>query len=320
MSMLYQNVLNLCSCDNTAVKRSDKRRKSITLPASCSIYLRTITQLADKKKKRKSVKFPTTVLMQQAIMDGDVQEMKQLIGDYGSRVASECEPSGLPPVMRCVFESQLAPLRLLVEAGADLAAEDSENWTVLHVAAAMDDLDAANFVLQHCKHNLTQVRNVDGERPIDLAESTEMAKLLLHADLKTAQVETLEEEQNSESEAAILGLVQEHYHKNGNCRALDAVMKSSTCYDSLLHLAASKNYPRLASFLLRHRVGALEARDRRGWTPLHTAAYYSCVDVTLLLVQHDASVHSLANSYERASDLTTHELIRLILQEESLAL
>ena len=186
MSMLYQNVLNLCSCDNTAVKRSDKRRKSITLPASCSIYLRTMTQLADKKKKRKSVKFPTTVLMQQAIMDGDVQEMKQLIGDYGSRVASECEPSGLPPVMRCVFESQLAPLRLLVEAGADLAAEDSENWTVLHVAAAMDDLDAANFVLQHCKHNQTQVRNVDGERPIDLAESTEMAKLLLHADLKTA--------------------------------------------------------------------------------------------------------------------------------------
>ena len=33
----------------------------------------------------------------------------------------------LPPVMRCVFEGQMAPLLLLVAAGADLAARDSEN-------------------------------------------------------------------------------------------------------------------------------------------------------------------------------------------------
>ena len=37
----------------------------------------------------------------------------------------------------------MAPLRLLVAAGANLASQDSENWTVLHVAATMDDMDAA---------------------------------------------------------------------------------------------------------------------------------------------------------------------------------
>ena len=315
--MLYLNLFNLRSSDSGTTKNVDKRRKSVTLPISCSQYLRTMTQLSEKKRKRKTVKFPSAVLMQQAIMDGDVQEMKQLIGDFGSRVASECEPSGLPPVMRCVFEGQLAPLRLLVEAGADLAAQDSESWTALHVAAAMDDVDAAKFIVNTCRHNLTQVRNVDGERPIDLAESTEMATLLLEADLNTFNIDGVQEESHSgESEVAVLTLVHEHFQKNGNCQALNAVMKSNTCYGSLLHLAASKNYPRLASYLLTHRICDLEMRDRRGWTPLHTAAYYNSLDVAILLVQNGASVHSLANSYEKASDLTNHQLIHVLLQEE----
>ena len=65
--------------------------------------------------------------------------MKWLIIDNGKEVVNRLEPTGLPPVMRCVFEGQIAPLLLLVAAGGDLAALDSENWTVLHVAASMDD-------------------------------------------------------------------------------------------------------------------------------------------------------------------------------------
>ena len=64
--------------------------------------------------------------------------MKWLITDNGKEVVNGLEPTGLPPGMRCVFEGQMAPL-LLVAAGGDLAALDSENWTVLHVAASMDD-------------------------------------------------------------------------------------------------------------------------------------------------------------------------------------
>ena len=297
--------------------QSQKRTRPFSFPDSLSLC--SLTQLSHDKKKviRKKVKFPSAVLMQQAIMDGDLQEMKQLIGEYGSRVAVDPEPSGLPPVMRCVFESQLAPLRLLVEAGADLAVQDSEHWTTLHVAAAMDDLEAAKYVLGHCSRCLTQVRNVDGQRPIDLAESTAMARLLFEADLKLFDVDKLEEPKDSEeSDLTVLGLVREHFTNNGNCHALNTVIQTRTSHDSLLHLAASKNYLRLASYILKHKICHLETRGKKGWTPLHAAAYHNSLDVTLLLIQNGASVHSLANSYERPSDLTSHELIHALLQEE----
>ena len=74
----------------------------------------------EKKQQKKSVKFPPNILMQQAITDGDVQEIKQLIINYGKEVVNAPEPTGLPSVMCCIFEGQLAPLELLVAAEADL--------------------------------------------------------------------------------------------------------------------------------------------------------------------------------------------------------
>ena len=93
-----------------------------------SLDLSTLTQISEcerkqqrkKKQQIKSVKFPPNILMQQAITDGDVQEMKQLIIKYGKEVVNAPEPTGLPPIMRCIFEGQMAPLQLLVAALADL--------------------------------------------------------------------------------------------------------------------------------------------------------------------------------------------------------
>jgi ankyrin repeat protein len=312
MTTLYQNLLNFQSNSGPAKAVDGRgRRSSISLPVTaCAQYIGRLTQ---KKKPKRSVKFPMSVVMQQAIMDGDVQEVKQILEERGSCVANQREPGGLYPAMRCVFESQLDALKVLVEAGADLSAHDDEEWTVLHVASCMDDLDAARFVLNQCKRNLTHVRNVDGERPIDLAESADMARLLLEADLRSRETAA-----TTDGESAILALVRDHHSKNGDCQALDEAMQSGTSYDSLLHLAAGKNYPRLAAYLLQSKISQLEARDKKGRTSLHTAAYFNSIDIVLLLVQSGASTHSLTNSYEKASDLTTHGLIHSILQEEYL--
>ena len=131
---------------------------------------------ADTQRRR--VRFTSPVLMQQAITEGDVEEIKQLISTHGSEIVSCREPSGLTPVMRAVFESQTECLKLLVEEGADLTAKDDELWTPLHVAAAMDDVEAAEFIIDACNVNLIWAATQEGHRPLDLAESSEMAKLL----------------------------------------------------------------------------------------------------------------------------------------------
>ena len=311
-----KSILKKPTSKSGSLKRSTKRRpRPFSFPLPRSLNLRSLTQVSsDEKKKRKSVRFPSNILMQQAITVGDVQEMKQLISEHGSGVISKPDPSGLPPIMRCVFESQMAPLRLLVEAGADLAARDDENWTVLHVAASMDDEEAAKFILHHSKQCLTQIRNMDGERPIDLAESTDVARLLLEADLARNELETTSKA--GQEELAILKLVHCHFERNRNIRDLNAVVQSSMSCDSLLHMAASENYPKLASYLLSHSLCELEAKDRRGWTPLHTATYHGSLDMVLLLIECGASVTSLTTNLEVAFDLTQNKLISTALREE----
>ena len=82
-----------------------------------------------------------------------------------------------------MFEGDSDALKMLIDAGADISLCDPEDWNVLHVAAAMDDYEAAELILCSYKDidSLVNRENMLGERPIDLAESIEMARLLLHA-------------------------------------------------------------------------------------------------------------------------------------------
>ena len=248
-----------------------------------------------------------SILLQQAITEGDMTEINQLISEHGNKVM-ELEPSGLPPVMRAVFEGQVEALKL-VENGAELSTQDPEGWNVLHVAAAMDDIEAATYVLHCCKYNLTQIRNLDGQRPMDLAESPDMAKLLLHADLADLRIEIETAKVKEMNEASLLSVVRTQYEQGADINSLQAMLQQHTQFDTLLHLAATKNYPRLAKYILKHKLVDKDFRDRYGWTPLHTTAYHCSVDLTILLLEFGASNNALTNSYEKASDLTEHELI-----------
>ena len=298
-----------------SVLKKNNKRKSATLPAT--FYTIRVEQPAVVPTK-KGVHFPVSVLLQQAITEGDRKEINQLLKDYGNMVVEEREPSGLPPVMRAVFEGQLECLKMLVQAGAELTATDPEGWNVLHVAAAMDDMEAAKFVTQACNEQLTQVRNVDGQRPIDLAESPDVARFLLYADLQDMRLNATTNSKDSEStnESQLLQTVREHYEANADCDFLNVMLQSQTEFDSILHLAAAKNFPRLAYYTLKHQIVDSNSRDRIGWTPLHVAAYYGSVDVLLLLIEFGASIHSITNSYEKSSDLSDHDLILDILTEE----
>ena len=129
--------LLILSLMNQQKLSNEKRRHSVV--SLCYNY-------EQKKTSRKGVHFPVSILLQQAITEGDLTEINQLINQHGNKVVMELEPSGLPPVMRAVFEGQVEALKLLVENGAELSTQDPEGWNVLHVAAAMDDIEAATYM------------------------------------------------------------------------------------------------------------------------------------------------------------------------------
>ena len=319
-SMYMSNIImTSVPCRTGEIKSKEKslRRRSVNLPISRPSYLETKAVVAPPR--RKGVHFPVSVLLQQAITEGDLAEVKQLIKDYGNIVVEEREPSGLPPVMRAIFEGQLESLKLLVSNGAELTTTDPEGWTALHVAAAMDDLEAATFVISSCNEPMTCIRNADGQRPVDLAESPEMARFLLKSDLNDLRIDntTLSKSSDIDStEMSVLKTVRDHYESNQDVEFLNVMLQSQTEFDTLLHLAAAKNYTRLAYYVLKHQLVDPDVRDREGFTPIHIAAFNSSVDVVLLLIEYGASIHTLTNSYEKTSDLTDNELILEILHEE----
>lgn len=313
--MFLNNMIMATGPSRSNIKSKDKRRRSVTLPISRPSYLESATATP----RRKGVHFPVSVLLQQAITEGDLLEVKQLIKDYGNIVVEEREPSGLPPVMRAIFEGQLESLKLLVGNGADLTTTDPEGWTALHVAAAMDDIEAATFVISACNEPLTCIRNADCQRPVDLAESPEMARLLLKSDLNDLRIDMNSSPNKSSTddvEGSILQTVRDHYESNQDVEFLNVMLQSQTEFDTLLHLAAARNYTRLAYYVLKHQLVDPDVRDREGFTPIHIAAFNCSVDIVLLLIEYGASIHALTNSYEKTSDLTDNELILEILHEE----
>ena len=117
-----------------------------------------------------------------------------------------------------------------------------------------------------------------------------MIRLLIDTHLR----EGAHEAQYYENEAAILALfnIEKHSAKSTDYKVVnDALANSTNNYDSLLHLAASKNYLKLALYLFSHSMCELERRDRRGHTALQTATQHKSVDVILLLIQGGASMH-----------------------------
>ena len=298
-----------------------KRRQSLpALPSYFAVILSKKKRSA--KKERKEVTFPVGVVLQQVISEGEVEELKEILEKEGNHAVEERDPNGVPPIVRAIIENQMDCLKVLLAAGANLMIEDPEEWNAFHVASAMDNIDAVKMILesggQH--RGITQSRNVNGDRAIDLAESLEMARFLLHADLAEFRLDCANVEKHTsyteKSEAQVLQFVMDYFKIHSNPITLNDILKEKTSYSSLLHLAATKNYSRLADCICMNFSPSLELRDNRGWTALHTAAYYNNLDMALFLVEKGANVHTITRSYQKPLDLTEHELIQCLMEEQ----
>ena len=259
----------------------------------------TLTTLKAAKAKKR-VSFPVNIVLQQAITDGDKEEVKKTCKLHGKNVLDLKDPTGMPLLLRAIFEDQIECFQLMVNEGADLLVTDEEGWNALHVAVSLEDMDAIELILQH-KPELINSRTIDGMRPINVCESNEVCAYLLQAEvnfLKAKASHTTSDCKKEELE--LLNIVMKADEQDE--RSTRQIRQSA------LHLAAAKNYLGLAYYMLQNKLVTVDYQDYEEWTALHLAALHSSMDVLVLLIQYGASSDRITNCYKTPVDLTDDEL------------
>ena len=266
--------------------------------------LKTLTSLNTSystAKAKRNVTFPVNVMLQQAITDGDNEEIKNIISRHGKNVLDLKDPTGMPLLLRAIFEDQTECFQLMVNEGADLLAADQEGWNALHVAVSLEDIDAIELLLQH-KPELINSRTIDGLRSINVCESNEVCAYLLQAEVKFLKTRSSWErpENSKKEELELLNIIMKATKQDErNIRQIRQIA---------LHLAAAKNYLGLAYYMLQNKLVTVDYQDYEQWTALHLAALHSSMDVLVLLIQYGASSDRITNCYKTPVDLTDDEL------------
>ena len=263
--------------------------------------LKVLTSLGNNAKSKRGVTFPVNVMLQQAITDGDNEEIMRIINKHGKNVLDLQDPTGMPLLLRAIFEDQFECFQLMVKEGADLLVADQQGRNALHVAVSLEDTDAIELLLQH-KPELINARTIDGLRPINVCESNEVCAYLLQAEVKFLKTSAWERAENSKKEELeLLNIVMKATDKQGK-------RNTGQIRQSALHLAAAKNYLALAYYMLENELVTVDYQDYEQWTALHLAALHSSMDVLVLLIQYGASSDRITNCYKTPVDLTDDEL------------
>ena len=265
--------------------------------------LKTLTSLNNKTlkttKAKRSVTFPANVMLQQAIADGDQEDIKKIISKHGKSVLDLKDPTGMPLLLRAIFEDQIECFQLMVNKGVDLLAADKEGWNALHVAVSLEDMEAIELLLQH-KPELINSRTIDGLRPINVCESNEVCAYLLQAEVNFLKTRSSCIADCKKDELELLNIsMKADKHDERNTRQIR---------QSALHLAAAKNYLGLAYYMLENKLVTVDYQDSEQWTALHLAALHSSMDVLVLLIQYGASSEKITDCYKTPIDLTDDEL------------
>ena len=279
-----------------ACRNYSSRRLSETLTKAL-----TVLNMTKTTKAKRGVTFPINVILQQAIIDGDKGEIKKIIKQHSKNVLDLKDPTGMPLLLRAIFEDQIECFQLMVNEGADLLAADEEGWNALHVAVSLEDMEAIELLLQH-KPELINSRTIDGLRPINVCESNEVCAYLLQAEVKFLKTRSSWERASNckRNELELLNIVMKaDKHDERNTRQIR---------QSALHLAAAKNYLGLAYYMLENKLVTVDYQDSEQWTALHLAALHSSMDVLVLLIQFGASSEKITDCYKTPVDLTDDEL------------
>ena len=210
-------------------------------------------------------------------------DLARLLIEHGADAAAQSK-DGTTPLHRASVGGHVGVARLLIEHGADVVAQDEDGTTPLHEATRRGDMDMARLLLEHGADAITQ--NKYGMTPlhgVSLRYDVNLARLLIeHGADVTAQRWDGATPLHVASFLGDVNLVQLLIEHGADSAAQS---KDGT---TPLHRASFSDDVNLVRLLIEHGADTT-AQSKDGTTPLHLASEMGCVDMARLLIKHGAN-------------------------------
>ncbi|KAL2091430.1 hypothetical protein ACEWY4_013693 [Coilia grayii] len=215
-----------------------------------------------------------------------------------------CNEDGLTALHQCCIDNYEEMVKILLERGANVNAQDNELWTPLHAAATCGHAGLVKILIQHGADLLAV--NSDGNMPYDLCEDDPTLDIIETAMANRGITQEMINETRASVERRMLGDIQ-NLLRDG-----EEVNQHDSQGATLLHIAAANGYVQAAELLLEGGART-DLRDSDGWQPLHAAACWGQMQVAELLVSHGASLNARTYLDETPIDLCEDEEFRAVL-------
>uniref|UniRef100_A0A3P8SKJ7 Protein phosphatase 1 regulatory subunit 16B n=1 Tax=Amphiprion percula TaxID=161767 RepID=A0A3P8SKJ7_AMPPE len=259
---------------------------------------RNANNLQQPESKR-HVSFAASVALLEASARNDPDEVRYLLKNNVS--PDLCNEDGLTALHQCCIDNYEEMVKILLERGASVNAQDNELWTPLHAAICL----IIHLLVSHSGADLLAV-NSDGNMPYDLCEDDPTLDIIETAMANRGITQEMINETRASTERRMLGDIQELMRQG------EEVNQHDSQGATLLHIAAANGYVQAAELLLEGGA-RMDLRDSDGWQPLHAAACWGQMHVAELLVSHGASLNAKTFLEETPIDLCEDEEFRAIL-------
>ena len=252
------------------------------------------TQLVkgENSKKDKHIDFISQSKLFDFVSKRTIKDMKSFLGKFDEEeqvsLIGSINHHGMTALHKCVAEGSTQIAEELISRGADVNIGDKDQWTPLHAAAFIGDLDMVDlFVASNA--DLTKM-NLDLQTCLDLTESKEVKEFLKEQfDRENITEEMLQELKGAPSAAML-----------SEAESLSVEELDKNRFDNgatLLHIAASNGFNVVVDKLINKGVN-VEVRDEDGWTALHAAVYWAQESTIAKLLLGDASFNAETNTGE----------------------
>ena len=209
-------------------------------------------------------------------------DLARLLIEHGANVAAQ-DKDGTTPLHRASEEGHVDLARLLIEHGADVAAQDKYGTAPLHQASEEGHVDLARLLIEHGAD--AQAQDKYGTTPLHRASfpgHVDVARLLIeHGADAAASLKDGMTPLHGASERGHVDMARLLIEHGADAAAQD---KHET---TPLHGASEWGHVDLARLLIEHGAD-VAAQDKDGTTPLHRASSGSHVDLARLLIEHGA--------------------------------